>query len=128
MILMSLLLFVCIPPRRKGVTVVTCASAVRAADETPQFQSLPTADKANYGVQFCAEEQGLDLAPACKLSCQRSCEGTMERYIRKVEEASGLPFLEGLRKKMVRSCERQCDQECTRAGRASSFVVPSRSF
>lgn len=71
------------------MTVETCAAAVTADEESPQFQGLSTADKASYGIQKCHAAQGQDLAPVCKLSCKRSCEGVMEMYAAKTQAETG---------------------------------------
>jgi hypothetical protein len=53
--------------RRRGLTVNSCVSAVREADETPSFRSLPAGDKVDIieGNKVCRAEKGQDLKAAC---------------------------------------------------------------
>jgi len=115
--------------RKRGFTVTTCVSAIAANDETPAFNSLPLGERVfNSGPYLCIKRESPNLEEACSSSCSSACERQIEKYDKTITEQSGFSMSERTKSKIVRSGTRQCNYECNKQGRSSTFAIPTRNF
>ncbi|GIL71015.1 hypothetical protein Vretimale_4093 [Volvox reticuliferus] len=113
--------------RSKGFTVNACVGAVEVTQETPQFQGLPTGDKALYAKnRVCRKSEGQDLKETCRSACESACTASLEIYGQQVTQESGFTLLASDKARMARSCTRNCSYECGKPGKAFDFVIPYR--
>ncbi|CAG9460991.1 unnamed protein product [Pedinophyceae sp. YPF-701] len=118
--------------QRRGVTVRTCVSAVKASQETPAFQSLGTRQKVEAGSGLtCVQTQSTvegDVEGTCQGSCGGACEGAIDAYIARYKGESGYTVDAAARKRILRACNKACYRNCKRGGRTFDFVVASRNL
>lgn len=113
--------------RKRGFTVNTCVGVLSAAAETPEFQGLSMTDKvAATGNQQCTKAEATDLKPACTSSCNTSCGTALDGWSQESNEKTGIPLGRSDRERLIKSCLRQCNYECSKPGRVFDFVVPYR--
>ncbi|KAI8477431.1 MAG: hypothetical protein J3K34DRAFT_398231 [Monoraphidium minutum] len=113
--------------RSRGFTVDTCVSAVDEAMESPEFQRLPSGDKMRSGSNLlCKRATGPELKPACASSCREACSAALDAEAAKQLANTGLQLSPTDRKRMLRSCTRQCNYGCNGSGKTHDFVTPSR--
>lgn len=113
--------------RKRGFTVDTCVSSVKQAEETPQFQGLPTGEKVKAGASLvCRQHASEDLKGCCKVSCGDACAAALEAYATTSRRETGLELDAKDKARMQKLCSRQCAYECSKGGRTYDFVVPYR--
>ncbi|KXZ52827.1 hypothetical protein GPECTOR_8g210 [Gonium pectorale] len=113
--------------RKKGFTVDACVGAVEVTQETPQFQGLPTGDKALYAKdRVCRKAEGQDLKETCRSACEAACSEALDTYSQRVTQESGFALLPSDKARMTKSCGRNCQYECAKPGKAFDFVIPYR--
>ncbi|KAG2453450.1 hypothetical protein HYH02_001671 [Chlamydomonas schloesseri] len=113
--------------RKKGFTVNSCVGAVSSAQETPQFQGLPTGDKALYAKdRVCKKAEGQELKEVCRTACESACTEAIDLYDKQVKEESGFALLASDKARLTKSCTRNCSYECAKPGKAFDFVIPYR--
>jgi len=115
--------------RKRGFTVTACTSAVPAAEETPEFNSLPTGGRVfAAGKALCVKRETQDLEEACESACSGACEKQMDAYNRKLASTTGFPLSDAQKEKFTKSASRRCSYACSKQGKSSTFVVPSRNL
>ena len=115
--------------RKKGFTATACTAAVAAASETPQFQFLPTGDKVTLaGDQKCVKGESEQLVDSCATACPGSCQASVASFLAAYEDRTGLVLDQKANSKLVKSCTRRCNQECSKGGTAYDYVVSYRKY
>ncbi|GBF88524.1 hypothetical protein Rsub_01239 [Raphidocelis subcapitata] len=113
--------------RTRGFTVDTCISAVDEAAETPEARGQPTGERVRSGNNLlCKRSTGQDLKAACSTSCREACNAALDAEASKQQADTGLTLSPTDRKRLLRSCVRQCDYGCVGSGKTHDFVTPSR--
>jgi len=115
--------------RKRGVTTVSCVSTTAASRETPVFQGLPTGLKVTaFGEEICRRAEADEVPQACGPSCKASCTASVVKYRQTQKSLLGYTFTDKDEARVIKSCIRNCNLECTKPGKTSSFVVPFRNL
>jgi len=109
--------------RERGFTVQTCTSTVRQSDE-----GLSGGFGVDERNQTCAQSVGTELQPACQSSCLGACTETLRAYNEESVRLTGFGLDDAALGRVLRACERTCQYECSKPGKAHEFSVTSKSL
>lgn len=65
---------------------------------------------------ICKRSEGAELNLTCYGSCQLACEAGLDRWAVANTARTGFQLLDKDRERLLRSCARECTQDCTRPG------------
>lgn len=78
--------------------------------------------------QTCAQSVGTELQPACQSSCLGACTETLRAYNEESVRLTGFGLDDAALGRVLRACERTCQYECSKPGKAHEFSVTSKSL
>jgi hypothetical protein len=69
-----------------------------------------------------------ELEGGCSIACPSSCESAIGSYLRDYSKATGYTLDEKSRQKLLSSCTRRCNQECSKGGATYDYVANFRRY
>lgn len=113
--------------RKKGFTSTACVNALDAAEETPELQGIPAGLKVIIiGEPLCSKSEGQTREETCLPSCKSACARAISRHLAEVTKETGYVLDSKDMGKVVESCSNQCNNECLKPGKTTSFIYPFR--
>lgn len=69
-----------------------------------------------------------DMIEGCAATCPKSCELSLSGYLREYTELTGYRLDAKSEAKVLASCTRRCNSECSKGGNAYDYVTPFRKY
>lgn len=75
---------------------------------------------------MCKRAEGSELKGTCTQSCETACSAALDKWEEQNKERTGFKLLDKDRARLIKSCTRDCGQDCLRPGKAYDFSIPYR--